>query len=85
MFPSSLLVGFLKGYSEAMLRAKQNNNYSFDYAGMRIDLTKWTCSYCDSINTTENNCKNCGAPESRGRRNFQGLPFRKTTFLYPAK
>ena len=85
MLNPALLSGFLEGYTRAMLAKRRIRATSVEYAGMRIDLTKWICSYCDSKNTFELNCRNCGAPESKGLRSFEGLPFRHTTFMYDPK
>lgn len=77
MFPADAITSFVRGFLETKQKQKR-----IEFPGVAVDYSKWTCSYCDSINTTELNCRNCGATESKGLRNFEGLPFKKTTFLY---
>lgn len=74
---SDFLACFIDSYTETRLRLANS--------GIVVDYTKWKCSYCESINTTEINCRNCGAPESKGLRNFRGLPFKKTIFTCKEK
>lgn len=68
------LEGFMSSYAETIIKLQN--------CGIKVDMNKWKCSYCDSINTTELCCRNCGATESKGLSEFEGLPFRSTTFRY---
>lgn len=77
------MFGFpINSFLEGFLLAQDNTFARLRNCGIKVDISKWTCSYCNSINTIESNCKNCAAPEIKGLRNFEGLPFKKSTFLY---